>query len=367
MTIDFDQLSDAVGTPAKHLFVCVVCNCSYDRVSDLTSHLKIHGVTTPAESHVKTYVTNTTDDVTCRVCGKIFTSQSALDFHTQQMHGETRCPFCSIQLRSAFELLSHMKWHSTLSYEHSTNTPRHNTSASDVTNECRVCGRSGFLSSEELQLHMREMHAPAYKRACFMCGKKLGSQEEVVTHFQVEHPSQYSQMISASRNNYISRGAAQNFPCKICPVNFADQESLSMHEDTVHKGLGLSPKKARAASRSDLTCSRCNATFASSFAFLRHNEVVHGTLDAHFGSEQATSLQQMDASVTSDASSCRLHVVSPSGLHIEGDDVMTFIKQEAKEGLQQNGEVTKNNFSVGDENSRESAKGTGEICNTRYS
>lgn len=298
------------------------------------------------------------EEAPCDQCDKIFMSKEALEFHVKQMHTTTTvvaCPICFLQLSHPAELYQHLQWHSQLSYQKSVNNLQQTNNnrkehvkkktanspnvSTTVKWDCRICGKDTFESEETLQIHMSEthgMHAAAMaammanNRVCYVCEQNCNTQEELTIHMQQNHPREYLYIVQRMHNGVMAGGSLINsYPCQFCPLNFGDSESLSMHQDTVHKKLGISSENKNS---DPVLCAQCNSSFANIYSLAQHVQTAHGsttalsspyvstaTLTNGRNSNSLTPKNSISPAINSKSPpplQVGLHVITPEGLSI---------------------------------------------------
>ncbi|KAK9871359.1 hypothetical protein WA026_011624 [Henosepilachna vigintioctopunctata] len=205
------SLEDHLNSPRHQSIECSTCMRIFASKDALDQHLKnskahkemitLNSIPKNNESNTKSFSSET--DVTCYVCGAVFTQNSALKQHINA------------------------------------------TGHTDLNNICEVCNHS-FKSKNILDQHMRDEHNHVY--TCSTCLKEFGTEQDVVQHIQAVHGnnSYFCPICDKmfyyefSLNDHMKKTghAYSKSVCTICFATFSSKNALKQHlNNTSHKSL----------------------------------------------------------------------------------------------------------------------------------
>ena len=193
--LNHKKISDHEG------FVCGLCPEVFETSLLRNQHRGVnHGKRKPKLPKAK---------IVCEDCGKMFSSQGALNTHRERVHGPNQdwpCDQCGKAFKTQYNLKAHIK-------------TMHNKKP------CPICGKMFF--TERMKIHMIATHTEEHLKPfiCQVCHKGFATQTKLNTHMNIHTGS-------------------KPFVCKYCGRGFADKGNARMHERTTHEGYKR-PEKAK--------------------------------------------------------------------------------------------------------------------------
>ncbi|XP_055842414.1 zinc finger protein 540-like [Episyrphus balteatus] len=227
---------------------CKICNKIFKKTDTLTAHMRTHEGLKPFP---------------CLLCDKSYARQSRLKGHVRNIHEgrpEERFPCtepgCNKTMSSNQSLRKHIKdIHSTIpkqpyiceecgkvltSLESLKNHSYQHTGA-QLPHACPQCPKR-FITKERLKEHMNR-HAGIKNFICPHCGAKKTTRTELKTHI-----------------NYHTN--EKTYRCQICDMVFNSLGNLHRHKRIVHEGI------------KDYPCSYCDKSFGKAET-RKHHEMTH--------------------------------------------------------------------------------------------
>mmetsp|Transcript_12736 Transcript_12736/g.17792 ORF Transcript_12736/g.17792 Transcript_12736/m.17792 type:complete len:805 (+) Transcript_12736:96-2510(+) len=163
----------------------------------------------------------------CRVCKKLFSTNSHLNIHMRTHTGER--PYPCVKCKKSFSTSSNLTQHMRT---HTGEKPHH----------CKLCSKS-FSRSSHLTQHM-QTHTGLKPYCCMVCGKAFGRRFQLTQHMQNhtgEKPyrcSQCSSSFSTSSNLTVHmriHTGEKPYQCEKCLKSFTRSSHLTRHMRT-HTG-----------------------------------------------------------------------------------------------------------------------------------
>lgn len=119
-----------------------------------------------------------------------------------------------------------------------------------------------FLSKNNLQIHVKNVHENTYLRVCEVCGKEFRSKMSFDVHMMshaatgkpTEQCEECGQIILQHRMRFHRRShleSKMNITCEICNLWFRTKDNLQSHKRFRHERIGF-------------TCETCNKVFRTS-------------------------------------------------------------------------------------------------------
>lgn len=187
---------------------CVQCSRSFNCKGTLDQHyVAIH-------TKVK--------DQICEICGKRFSTQTAMKVHMKSHSNERLypCKLCSYAGRTASALYIHMSTHSTSLCI------------------CQVCSKT-FKSNRNLYDHLRRVHSKIKRHQCNYCDKKFVDKYMLKVHLRYHT-------------------GLRPYQCKLCDKSFIRSDGLKEH-------------MATHGERAAYYCGECGKKFACRRSITRHS------------------------------------------------------------------------------------------------
>ncbi|XP_014784035.1 zinc finger protein 271 [Octopus bimaculoides] len=173
-------------------FHCSVCGKQFSDPSNWKKHERVHtrqmSEATDEKSHLlKQSINNLPSLVqprrikaespsnTCKICGKMFSSQSSLATHRRIHTGER--PYKCLTCGKAFTQVGTLRTHERV---HTGEKPY----------QCKICGRT-FAQCGSYKMHERRHMSMTYRR-CRLCQMTFGSWPELQDHVATHHANQYN-------------------------------------------------------------------------------------------------------------------------------------------------------------------------------
>jgi KRAB domain-containing zinc finger protein len=252
---DFNAVVDhQVSVHNRKCFTCTKCNKKFTLPCHLRMHVRTH------LSNYKRYI--------CDICGNKFRRRNDIASHMEKIHldkATCRVKGCNVKCKNEKTLRAHM--------ENFHNQTRHG-------EKCDICGRAvknmakhklighkqkillacqfcqkQFQRKWTLAHHLLEVHGHVaghvkdHVRTCHLCEKKILGPKNMLLHME-RH----------KKRERLSK-------CKICQLEFPDQNTLIDHQVAAHK-------------RKCYTCVKCSKKFITSGGFRKHQS-SHLTDVAH--------------------------------------------------------------------------------------
>ena len=217
---------------------CVFCGKSFSHKRSFQRHLKTHAEQKPHQ---------------CPECDKGFIEKARLrqhmKVHSLPSTGTYKCDFCGKVLSREFDLMVHLRTH---------------TSTADQ--QCFLCGQS-FPSASALRCHMSE-HSANANWTCALCGKRCTSELQLSLHTETHNPE-----------------AKQPHQCLQCGKCFVHEKELTKH---------MKKHSQHVSSDAPYPCRICGQTFSHLFSLTIHSR-QHSTEPMAETGDVATEVAAVDA------------------------------------------------------------------------
>lgn len=222
----------------------------------------------------------------CDICGKEFTTLSALKEHKGRMHSEREdhvCDQCGKSFKCKTNLRQHME--------------RVHSDQEFPCSDCKYVGKCQFA----LDYHTKVMHGDAKRFMCSECGKKyerpyLLEHHKKVVHMGLRYPcDQCDHQAKAKvhlRKHIESVHMGKTYPCELCDFVAHWSGALKTHKKTKHENQRfpcdeceeifewssqLHRHKSRAHSNVRFPCSLCDSFVAINVSdYNKHMRYKHG-------------------------------------------------------------------------------------------
>ena len=259
-----DHLRDEHKAAEKPL-ECYICGYTTKRNFMLLRHIRIH-------EGIKPYK--------CDLCPSAFYDRCRLVRH-KWTHSDSRpihCDICGMGFTENRRLKTHY-------YTHTGERPH----------KCDVCG-AGFPDKAYLREH-KFKHREKMPFECKRCGKGFARKSCLLSHFKSKKECAVISMEISEEvlnNKLEDSGNFSEFRCRICKETFDDKSDLTMHHVTVHKSVSAIIHKSYTcrecgrefSERGTLNmhiakrdkprqCSKCLLVFSNEESLTEHNNTVH--------------------------------------------------------------------------------------------
>ncbi|XP_069986664.1 uncharacterized protein [Penaeus vannamei] len=209
---------------------CQFCGKVMARIGAWENHLKtFHNVEIQVPGSEEA-LNRPKEEVDCRICGKQFSSKTALAYHSKLHDGKTyTCDTCGKLFNHPSNLKTHKLRHEKKNYY------------------CDKCGK-GFHTNFALLMHDNQSHRMAKSWKCKHCGKAFTRGAAFKEHIRI-HTGE------------------KPFECNICGVKFRKIHHLKTHAKQHEPKMRDGPFK----------CHECpNAVFLHKISYDRHRKFKHG-------------------------------------------------------------------------------------------
>ncbi|XP_039893787.1 zinc finger protein 260-like isoform X2 [Simochromis diagramma] len=250
------------------VFVCDICNKTFNRLFHLMKHMNTHKEQRPFtcdqcprkfrnaatfEYHLLRHEEKKYASYECELCQKKFKTKMGLKTH-QVVHTDERpfaCSTCGKGFKTKYSLKSHQLVHT-----------------AEKPHKCSECGES-FKYAFTLQCH-RSIHTGEHPYKCTVCGKVFIKRRSLRTHQAVHRGKMFTCETCGAgftlpqnlkRHMHIHTGE-RPFKCKVCGKGFIQANKLKAH------------MLLHGASKPYM-CDLCGKTFLYNCHLRRHQSVTH--------------------------------------------------------------------------------------------
>jgi hypothetical protein len=265
---------DVLENSVSQLYVCQVCNKSYQTKDNLSRHCRLKHVT-GLESDIKNQpnVSKKQPDVSqlyaCQVCNKSYQTKDHLSRHCKLKHSENiqkpnhgtvnLCLFCTKTFTTRVNMLRHCR----------VNHPKR-VKATWI--KCEICPQH-LIDKRALKIHKeRNLCTRAINKnqecsddySCQFCNQTLTTRELMIRHCRLTHPK---------------RVKATWIKCEICPRPWylIDKRALEIHKkrNFCTRVITYNKKKVVAKKMKLLKCQFCSETFRNAKTMYKHAREAH--------------------------------------------------------------------------------------------
>ncbi|XP_063701117.1 zinc finger protein 26-like [Culicoides brevitarsis] len=239
---------------ASKSFICHFCGNTFTKSSQLRVHLKA--------KHEKNDETKANQGVSCEICSKKLSNQSALYRHRITIHQKLpqNRPFSCEICKSRWPSRSSLENHRLSKHSGSKNF------------KCAICEKC-FAVKYHLATHIKRVHCYTKDFVCHTCGKCFKSQNYLNSHYLVHSQDKnfscddcgasFKQEASLYIHKKIHRETQEGvkYNCDICEKTFRNARTLKKHQMT-HNGP-------------DLECEHCEKKYRQKDSLTKHILSVH--------------------------------------------------------------------------------------------
>ena len=259
----------------------------------------------------------------CKGCKKKFQTQFDLMVHRKQHKGDEshpehifrkpflyKCPDCGKEIKYQQLVKPHREIHSQSLKPMMERAPKKVQIKSDNGHICKFCN-TNLRSAKELLGHVRFVHS-VYK--CFHCIQEFNSDQARQVHLRKEHyktevkeprkpkttwPCKHCDLVfsSSSRHDEHVMTMHKGFRCKKCDIVFPNKYAIVKHRRLMHR------KPQDTTGVKIYKCSDCSEVFQTLFLKRKHRKIMHprlGTQDFYSENGQKTNCQVCGRSCASE-------------------------------------------------------------------
>ncbi|XP_031332750.1 gastrula zinc finger protein XlCGF52.1-like isoform X2 [Photinus pyralis] len=252
----FQYLDHQITHNGEPVFQCDKCSDVYATREQLVEHDKNHRTPCPhcgkliLKSSMNLHLVKHSDRFRCTQCGGRFNSNAALAQHTITVHTDIKdhiCEVCGKRFSSQTAMRVHMKSHSDerlypcklCDYAGRTASAIYvhmSTHANDMC-VCEVCSKT-FKSNRNLNDHLRRVHTKEKKHTCSYCDKKFVDRYMLSVHIRCHTGVRPYQCNFCKKSFIRSDGLKEHIAihgqrimhdCKLCGKKFTSKRGLTRH------------------------------------------------------------------------------------------------------------------------------------------
>ena len=240
---NLDEHSCGVTAKSYVPYRCKICGRGFKESRDVDLHLRLH----PSSTRCSTCLRHFVDEESCArhecdpklhycpICLKGFNNKSVYKKHQKQHPSYFACETCKKMYATRKELILHV-------------CPD-GTGGTAGTNKCFTCEICGLaFANEKMCNGHRTRHTD--RHMCSICGKRFTRKESLACHILDQHPD--------------SDETLGIYMCMLCTTPLLNRQELHEHLKT-HEH--------------QMTCKKCNETFATNYELLLHTGVCSQTQD----------------------------------------------------------------------------------------
>ena len=224
----------------------------------------------------------------CDNCNEMFSSESQLAKHFNEVHMVIMCPHCDVQFKDVSELNEHMKNNHTDFLSVSIGSqPSHNSSQWSKV-YCPRCKKM-FENEKDLSDHMESCHGAVFDRntyCCELCEYNCDSSLSMNNHIDRYHRPIELNDEDNTEDISISQSPDERFPCNQCDSSFSYQFTLELHIKNNHTGNNF--------------CYECNFRTTSDENLQKHINFFHNPME--YSSDSNASIPSRKRPIINDSS-----------------------------------------------------------------